>query len=320
MTDPGMKCSRCQAPARHRFRQFNARFCDPCLEVFFQGQVARAIKKYAMLEPGQRVLVAVSGGKDSLALWQVLCDLGYQAEGLHMTLDLGEFSEASLAACQEMAQRLGRPLRLASLAGLTGYPVQEVVWANRRQFCAVCGSLKRHFLNRLARELGAPAIATGHHLDDEAGRLLGNLIHGHQEHLERQWPVLEGSEEGFVRKVKPLCRLGAEEIRAYVKAHDLPVATGKCPQSKGATLPYYQEAMEYLDQKMPGTRRNFYLSFLRAKAGPPPAPVAGGVCQECGAPTFVGTCTVCRMLMRTAQWKLARQAAQAGEALSQAGY
>jgi hypothetical protein len=84
--------------------------------------------------------------------------------------------------------------------------------------------------------------------------------------------------------------------------------------SKGATLLYYQEAMDYLDQKMPGTKRNFYLSFLRAKAGPPPAPVAGGCCQVCGEPTFVGTCTVCRMLGRTGEWKLAKQVREAQEA------
>ncbi|CAO0822294.1 hypothetical protein DFAR_2920009 [Desulfarculales bacterium] len=78
--------------------------------------------------------------------------------------------------------------------------------------------------------------------------------------------MLEGAPEVFVRKAKPLlCRLGAEKIRAYALAHGLPVAEGKSPKSKGATSPYYQEAVEYLDQKMPGTERDFYLSFLRAR-------------------------------------------------------
>ncbi len=274
MTDPGMKCSRCKGPARHRFPQHNARFCDPCLEIFFQRQVQKAIDKFGMLSPGQKVLVAVSGGKDSLALWQVLCDLGYEAEGLHLALDLGPFSAVSLESCQAMASRLGRPLRLASLEEMAGFSVQEIVWANRRQFCSICGTMKRHYLNRLALDLGHDTIATGHHLDDEAGRLLGNMIHGHADHLARQWPVLEAGEGGFARKVKPLCRMGGEEITAYAKAHELPVASGKCPKSKGATLPFYQEAMRLLDQKMPGTKRDFYLGFLRGKDGPPPPPQA----------------------------------------------
>ncbi len=315
MTDPGMKCSRCKEPARHRFRQHNARFCDPCLEIFFLRQVEKAIEKYAMLTPGQRVLVAVSGGKDSLALWQALIKLGYQAEGLHLKLELGDFSGVSLDSSREMARRLGSPLHVFALSDLAGCTVEEAARANRRQFCSVCGTLKRYYLNRLALELGAPAVATGHHLDDETGRLLGNLIHGHAHHLERQWPVLaEGP--GLARKVKPLCRLGADEIRAYAKAHDLPVAQGSCRHSKGATLPYYQEAMRLLEQKMPGTKLDFYLGFLRAKAGPPAADAPDGVCVVCGAPTHVEVCGACRLVRRAFErrQRLAEEAAAAAAA------
>lgn len=303
MTDPGMKCSRCRQPAQHRFPQHNVRFCHACLELFFQRQVEKAIRKFAMLEPGQPVLVAISGGKDSLSLWQVLHDLGYQTEGLHLALDLGPFSQASLEASQAMAQRLGLPLHLASLGDLAGCTVQEVVWANRRQFCSVCGTLKRHYMNRLTAELGFATLATGHNLDDEAGRLLGNMIHGHSEHLARQWPVLESTPGGFARKVKPLCRLGGPEIKAYAQVRGLPVAEGKCPRSKGATLTYYQEAMALLDQRMPGTKRDFYLGFLRSKGAPPPPQPLEGRCQACGSPTLAGTCTVCRLLERTGQWR-----------------
>jgi tRNA(Ile)-lysidine synthase TilS/MesJ len=313
MTNPGMKCTRCRGPAVHRFPQHNARFCDACLEIFFRRQVEKAIEDYAMLVPGQRVLVAVSGGKDSLALWQVLCDLGYEAEGVHLGLDLEEFSPPSLASCQEMADRLARPLHLYNLRDMTGFSVQEVAWANRREFCAVCGTLKRHYLNRVCSELGAPTLATGHHLDDETGRLLGNLIHRHQRHLERQWPALPAVPPGLAAKVKPLCRLGAEEIRAYAQAHHLPVAEGSCPRSKGATLPYYQEAMRFLEEKMPGTKRDFYLGFLRAKPGPPISEPAACVCQACGNPSHIPVCSVCRLLAKARLREEAR-AAEAAQA------
>lgn len=311
MTDPGMKCSRCKQPARHRFPQHNARFCDPCLDIFFLRQIEKAIDKYQMLSPGQRVLVAVSGGKDSLALWQALITLGYQAEGLHLKLEFGDFSGVSLASSQEMASRLQSPLHVVALRDLAGCAVEEVARANRRQFCSVCGTLKRYYLNRLALDLGAPAVATGHHLDDETGRLLGNLIHGHAHHLERQWPMLpEGP--GLARKVKPLCRLGADEIRAYAKAHELPVAQGSCRHSKGATLPYYQEAMRLLEQKMPGTKLDFYLGFLRSKGGAPAPTAPAGACAVCGAPTFVEVCATCRLLQRARARRL-RDEREAGD-------
>ncbi|MEW5914717.1 MAG: ATP-binding protein [Thermodesulfobacteriota bacterium] len=312
MTDPGMKCSRCQAPARHRFPAHNARFCDPCLERFVERQVERAIKQFSMLEPGQRVLVAVSGGKDSLAAWRILRRLGYAAEGVHVSLELGagEFSAASLASCQEMARRLEAPLHLFRMAELTGLTVEEVAWANKRSFCSVCGTLKRYYLNKLALDLGYPVLATGHHLDDEAGRLLGNLIHRHQEFLDSQWPVLEGAPGGFAKKIKPLCRLAGREIKAYAKVHDLPIAGGHCPRAKGATLPYYQEAVQLLEERMPGTTRALYLGFLEDKAGPPPPPSLQAACSVCGAPTWAEVCTTCRFLQRAREKKEQR----AGEA------
>ncbi len=306
MTNPGMKCSRCKQPARHRLPAHNARFCDGCLELFIQRQVAKAIKQFSMLRPGQRVVCAISGGKDSLVLWKVLTDLGYDTVGLHFSLEFGQFSQDSLEASQAMARRLGRELVVKNFRDLAGFTMEQVVRANRRDFCSVCGTMKRHYLNLACRELGSDTLATGHHLDDEAGRLLGNLIRRHHQYLERQWPVLEGMDGddgggGLVRKVKPLCRLAGSEVKSYAKSLDLPAAYGKCPNSKGATLPYYQEAMDYLESKMPGTKRDLYLGFLREKKAPPPAPRPAGTCKICGAPTFVETCTACRLLERARQ-------------------
>jgi tRNA(Ile)-lysidine synthase TilS/MesJ len=296
-----MKCSRCRGPALHRLPAHHAHFCDPCLELFIQRQAEKAIRRFDMLRPGQRVLVAVSGGKDSLALWRILCDLGYETEGLHLALDLGDFSEASLTACRAMAQRLGRPLHIKSLRQMAGYTVEQIVWANRREFCSICGSLKRYYTNQACRELSADTLAFGHHLDDEAGRLLGNMIRRHEQYLASQWPVLEGLKGGFARKVKPLCFLAGEEIKAYAASLDLPATGLKCPRSRGATLTFYQEAMNFLDAKMPGTKRDFYAGFLRQKAGPPPPPQPAGKCQKCGAPTYSEICTACRLLARAAE-------------------
>jgi len=303
MTNPGMKCTRCKGPARHRFPHHNLRMCDDCLGVFVRRQVEKAIRKFAMLQPGQAVVAAISGGKDSLALWELLTELGYEVKALHVDLDLGDFSRKSREACRAMAGRLGAGLTVVSLAELAGAGVEEMARANRREHCSVCGALKRHWLNRLTQEMGADTLATGHHLDDEAGRLLGNLIRGHQRYLDGQWPVLEGLAPpgggiGLARKVKPLCRLGSPELKAYAKSRDLPAVAGGCPRAKGATLTYYQEAVELLEQRMPGTKRDLYFGFLRRKGGPPPAPEPAGACAACGSPTHQAICNACLMVQR----------------------
>ena len=299
MTNPGMKCTRCRGPANHRFPAHNARFCDDCLELFIHRQVERAIKKYDMLRPGQGVMVAVSGGKDSLSLWRILSDLGYATRAVHVSLGLGEFSDRSLEACRAMAGEMGQEIAIHRLEDLTGFSIEQVARANRREFCAICGLVKRYFLNRLAIEAGFDTVATGHHLDDEAGRLLGNTIHRRQEYLDNQWPVLLGLEGKLAKRIKPLCRLSGTEVKGYAKSKALPVSPGKCPRSKGATLNYYQEALDLMELRMPGTKRDFYFGFLADKDGPPPPPRPDRFCERCGAPTYLDLCNCCRMLART---------------------
>jgi tRNA(Ile)-lysidine synthase TilS/MesJ len=303
MNIDGMKCSRCRKPAQHRLPSHNARFCDHCLGIFVRRQAEKAIKQFDMLEPGQKVLVAISGGKDSLALWQILLELGYQAEGLHLALELGDgsFGEASLAASRDMAQRLGAPLHLMNMAELAGFGVQEIAWANKRSFCSVCGTLKRYQLNKVCLDLGFEVLATGHHLDDEAARLLGNLVRRHQQYLESQWPVLQGAPGAFAKKIKPLCRLRGAEIKSFAKSQGISVAKGACPRSKGATLPHYTDAVRLMEERMPGTTMNFYMGYLEDKGGPPPQPDPAQRCTVCGMPSYADVCTVCRFLANTAE-------------------
>ena len=90
-----MKCRRCKASAVIEVRRHNAAFCRECFVLVFRGQVERAIDEWDMLERGDRVLIAVSGGKDSLALWDVLLDLGYRVDGLYLGLGIGEYSDRS---------------------------------------------------------------------------------------------------------------------------------------------------------------------------------------------------------------------------------
>lgn len=298
MAGPGMKCTSCRAPANHRFPSHHVHFCDECLGKYVRKQVEKAIRKFSMLRYQQRVLVAVSGGKDSLLLWQVLGELGYEVEALHLGLGLGEFSAASLESCQAMARRLGSKLNHCELKDLTGFEIADIVDANRRQFCSVCGIMKRHFVNRKALELGFDTVAMGQHLDDEASRLLGNMIHGRAGFLARQWPVLEGLDGKFVRKVKPMVRLTGDETGALARVRGLPVCEQGCTRSRYATLTYYQEAMDLLEQRMPGTKRALYYGFLDAKDGPPPGPRVGDYCPRCGAPTFAELCNCCRLLER----------------------
>src|ERR671935_2200494 len=105
-----MRCKRCRGRVVIEIRRHNAAFCRDCFVHYVRQQVTRAVAKHRMLAPTDRVLVAVSGGKDSLALWDLLLDLGYQADGLYLSLGIGAYSERSKTVCAEFAAARGATL------------------------------------------------------------------------------------------------------------------------------------------------------------------------------------------------------------------
>src|SRR4029450_11895336 len=91
-------------------RRHHAAFCAEHFLAMFTGQVERAIERYGMMGPADRVLLAVSGGKDSLALWDVLLRFGYDVSGLYLGLGIGTYSDRSLAVTETFARARGADL------------------------------------------------------------------------------------------------------------------------------------------------------------------------------------------------------------------
>jgi tRNA-5-methyluridine54 2-sulfurtransferase len=292
---PRMKCRRCRGPAIVELRRHNAAFCRDCFLRHVREQVKRAIEAYAMLEPADRVLVAVSGGKDSLALWDVLLDLGYQADGLYLGLGIGEYSSRSAEVVRSFARERGADLVEVDLARDYGFDIPTAGRKGSRSTCAVCGLSKRYVFNRAAREGGYDVIATGHNLDDEAATLLGNTLRWQTDYIARQFPVLD-AEEGLARKVKPLYRLSELETAAYAFLRGIDYVVEECPLVAGNTQLRYKEAMNRLESTSPGTKAQFFLGYLE-RAAPLFAEqdaVDLSSCERCGQPTTGRFCAFCR--------------------------
>src|SRR5512136_3083733 len=92
-----MKCIKCGEPAVINMRQHRLGLCAEHFLEWVPTQVERAIEKYAMFVPGERVLVAVSGGKDSLSLWDILMRLGYATEGIYINLGIPHLSYSDVS-------------------------------------------------------------------------------------------------------------------------------------------------------------------------------------------------------------------------------
>ena len=290
-----MKCRRCKAPAVVEIRRHNAAFCADCFLRHVREQVKRAIEAHDMFGPTDRILVAVSGGKDSLALWDVLLELGYRAHGLYLGLGIAEYSVRSHEVARAFARERDAHLVEVDLARDYGFDVPTAGRKGSRSTCAVCGLSKRYVFNRAAREGGYDVIATGHNLDDEAATLLGNTLRWQTDYIARQSPALP-QEDGFARKVKPLYRLSELETAAFAFLRGIDYVVEECPLVAGNTQLRYKEAMNQLESTSPGTKAQFFLGYLDRAA--PLFAMQDEVrlvgCERCGQPTTGRFCAFCR--------------------------
>jgi uncharacterized protein (TIGR00269 family) len=262
---------------------------------------------FRRLARGEKLLVAVSGGKDSLTLWDMLHRLGYDADGLYIDLGIDEgigYSAKSRALCEAFAAERGLRLQVVSVPRRYGASIPEAARKSvrgRRKPCAVCGLVKRHIMNRICREQGYAALATGHNLDDEAAVLLHNAMTWSGGYLVRQAPVLPATRPGLARKIKPLCRIYERETAAYALMGKIEYIYEECPFAVGSSTLYYKSLLNRMEEDRPGAKLQFYLAFLQAKEKGLFAPGAAGEeelhdCPQCGQPTSApGNCAFCRL-------------------------
>jgi tRNA-5-methyluridine54 2-sulfurtransferase len=297
-----VKCKRCREKAEVALRAHNAAFCRPCYLQYFRRQVERAIAGADMFTHDDRLLLAVSGGKDSLALWDVLHGLEYDVTGFYLAQGIGDYSALSRDKVEAFAASRGLALQIGDLPTEgPGLAVPDVAQLTRRSACSACGTLKRHAFDRAAYAGSFDVLVTGHNLDDEAARLLGNVLRWQTDHLARQHPVLQPTHARFVRKVKPLYLLSEYETAVYAFMRGIDYVVDECPNAAGATQLLYKDALNRLEAESPGTKQSFVREFVRrvqpvlarpadAERGDPNG------CARCGMPAWGELCGFCRLV------------------------
>ncbi len=305
MASSRMKCRKCGRPAAINMRRHKLALCEECYPAWCRGQVERTIRRFRMLSPEDRILVAVSGGKDSLSVWDVLLHLGYHAEGLYIDLGIpdGGYSTESKVRALRFAEARGAACHVEGVQDRYGLSVPELAASRGRahKACSLCGLVKRHIMNRFAWEGGFSVLVTGHNLDDEAAVLMQNTLTWQPGYLARQFPVLPADSDGLARKVKPLCLMYEREVAAYALVCGIDYIQDECPYAVGARTLFYKEILNQLEHRSPGAKAYFFTQFLRAKQSgairfAEEGEVSLHACEQCGQPTSApGLCAFCRL-------------------------
>ncbi len=240
-----------------------------------------------MFSHEDKLLVAISGGKDSLAVSWQLKELGYDVTGLHLDLGIGESSCMARTISQNFCDTFHIPLQVVEFAA-EGLAIPAVKQTVKRPICSACGQLKRHYFNKMAMEGDYTVLVTGHNMDDEAARLFSNVMAWDATYLASQGPVLPKA-NGFIKKVKPLYTLSEFETANLCFLAGIEYGYHPCPYSNKASFTIYKNLLNQLEEAQPGRKRSFYQKFLDygrphfITSEPDSSPLHP--CPQCGSPT-----------------------------------
>jgi len=263
-----------------------------------ENEVMLTIKRYNLFRHKDKVVVALSGGKDSTSVLYILKKLEYNVEGLMIDLDLGQWSkihrEKMIAFCEE----LGVSLTIVDLKKEVGQGICFIKNVLKKQKnltgCTVCGIIKRWILNKWAKKLGADRLVTGHNLDDEAQNVLMNFLKGNVLLGVNSSPATGGaSVEGFAQRVKPLFFVPESEIRKYAKQKRFDILYDKCPCAFGT---YRVETREWMDNISDKEKLKIVENFQKLVPGLREENLREmRKCKVCGEPSRGDVCNACKI-------------------------
>ena len=195
----------------------------------FSRHVGRGINRFDMISPGDKVLIGVSGGKDSLALSLALVErrrwvpVDYELHAAQVEWREYPMTDDEKSGIDDFYAGLGIPFRRI-VAGIA--PVSF----KKKFSCYTCSRNRKRILFDEAARLGARKIALGHHMDDIARTTMMNLLfHGE---IATMMPV-QGFFGGKVSIIRPLCEVRESEVARVAARLHLPTASNRCPNSDG---------------------------------------------------------------------------------------
>jgi len=262
-----------------------------------ESKVKQTLKKIK-LSKKEKIIVALSGGKDSSVVAYLMKKFGYNIDGFHIDLKIGKYSDDCLKAVKELCNSLGIKLHIYDMKKETGagmcYLRSAVQSKKNLKNCAICGVVKKWILNKEVRKLKADKIATGHHLDDEAQTFLLNILKGSPELSANSGAVSKNSpDKKFIPRIKPLFHVPEKEIKKYSIEKKLPVNYAKCPCAIDSYRIQVRKFMNTLsDKEKENIIKNSekILKKLNKKVSDV------NYCEICGEPSRKKICKKCELM------------------------
>lgn len=292
------------------FRSYNGEsLCADCFSSSIFEKVKKTISKYEMLRYGDKVGVALSGGKDSTSLVYILSKImkGHGSQLYALTIDEGieGYREESIRNAESLAQELSVPLLVCSYKEFFGQSLDEALEERNKSnvkitSCAVCGPLRRRSIDLAAERLGVNVVATAHNLDDILQTFFINLHSGDPERITWLDPYYKPSSTDFkLRRIKPVMEIYEQELAFFAYLNRLPFQSESCPYMNEGIRTEIRLHLNELERNHPGMKYSTLKTMLsisssmqldESKRKKPTR------CEHCGSVSTGPICSVCQTL------------------------
>ncbi len=304
-----MKCSFCSNRAIYCYK--GKCYCEKHFVEYFEKKFVNTIEKYNLIQKGEYIGVAVSGGKDSIAMlylfnkykekWKIdIC-------GLVIDEGIKGYRDILLNYLKNFCKKENIKLEVVSYKELFGYSLDEVVKLLRGKSvnihpCTICGIWRRYGINKASKDLGFDKLATAHNTNDEAQSIIMNFFANNMINMARLGVKtgIRELKEYFVQRIKPFYFHFEKESRTYclIKGFNPPLV--ECPYIVGALRDKVRRKLYELEYKYPGLNENVVKNFLKIsekfkKYVFEYLKISLNLCKICGEPTSRDICKACEV-------------------------
>ena len=296
-----MKCDKCENTAVYSRRYSGENLCSQCFSNSILHKAAKTISKYKMIKNNELVCVAVSGGKDSLVLLDILNKMSktHNFRIFAVTIDEGipGYRDEALKIVENFCTKLNIQYKTFSYKKIFDLTLTESLELRNDQklsSCSICGTFRRRALDHAAKTINADTIATGHNLDDNLQTFLINILSGDVKKIGWMDPDTSSNK---VRKIKPLSEIYESEIVFYAFTNNLPFQTEPCPHMNEGIRTEIREFLNSLELNHDGIKNNMYRTILKISQFMNESNhKEKRMCLVCGNQCTSRICSVCNML------------------------
>jgi uncharacterized protein (TIGR00269 family) len=299
-----IKCKKCNHESIIFQKYSGMHLCKKHFVEDVERKIKLTIRKEYSIRKNDIIAVALSGGKDSsVALYVIHKILGDRLDIQIVAISVDEgicgYRHNSLEVAKNLTEKLEIRHIIRSFKEIHGITMDELASTDRAKgTCSYCGVLRKNILNRIALEIGATKLVTGHNLDDEAQTILLNHLRGDMKRMIRLAPP--AAIEGLVLRAKPLKNIPEKEVALYALVNSLSVDLSECKYAGEALREEVREMLNNFETRHPGTKYSLLRGFDKlvgslAKEFPP---AIIEKCRICGETCTKDVCQACKLLGR----------------------